>query len=492
MINDTYEIKCKTILESLNNCEDVAQRKLKVKDINFSIIFIQDITNSNTISDFIIKPISELDNSTQDNLKEYIIENVITGREVKENTNYSDSISELLKGKTLIVCDKLNCILSVDTTQFKCRSITEPPIASVIKGPREGFTENIKDNLGLIRKRLATSNLVIKSITIGRETNTLINVLYLKNIADKSIVDKVIERISNIDIDGIVDSHYIANYLQDRRNSIFKQVGSSEKPDVITAKMLEGRIAIIVDGSPLILTVPYILYESFQDAEDYYKNFHHASFTRWLRFIGAAMAVLLPGCYVALQLYHYSIIPIKFLVTIANTTSGLPFTPLFEVVFIILLFEILNEASVRMPQYLGMAMSVVGALILGDTAVKAGLISPPAVMIVALSGITIFTVSDISNQLSLLRIAFTIMGGILGFYGIILSCIFLIAYLNDFDSYGSPYLSPLSPQVDNDFKDYLTMQNITQRITRPKSIKNINHTRQKRKNKKYENEKSNC
>jgi len=480
MIKDNFDIKCKNILNQLNNCQDVICRNLKVKDITFSIIFIQDITNSDTISDFIIKPITEAKDIDNENIEKYLIETLITGREVKSNNNYNDVINELLKGKTLIICDKTQNILSVDTTQFKSRTISEPPIASVIKGPREGFTENIKDNLGLIRKRLATPNLVVKSLTVGRETNTLINVLFLKNIADPSIVDKVIKRISQIDIDGIIDSHYVANFLQNRRNSIFKQVGSTEKPDVITAKMLEGRIAIIVDGSPLVLTVPYILYESFQDAEDYYKNFHHASFARWLRFIGAAMAILLPGCYVALQLYHYSIIPLKFLVTIANTTSGLPFTPLFEVVFIILLFEILNEASVRMPQYLGMAMSVVGALILGDTAVKAGLISPPAVMIVALSGITIFTVSDISNQLSLLRIAFTIMGGILGFYGIILSCIFLIAYLNDFDSYGSAYLSPLSPQKDNDFKDYLTMQNITQRITRPESIKNINTIRQKR------------
>lgn len=489
MIKDNFELKCKKILDKLNNCQDVICREIKNYNINFVIIFIQDITNADTISDFVIKPLIESKNIETEQLEEYITTTIITNREIKSNSDYETVINELLKGKTLIICNKFNNVLSVDTTQFKSRAISEPPIASVIKGPREGFTENIKDNLGLIRKRLSTPNLVVKSLTIGRETNTLINVLYLKNIADNRIVEKVINRISQIDIDGIIDSHYIANFLQDRRNSIFKQVGSTEKPDVITAKMLEGRIAIIVDGSPLVLTVPYILYESFQDAEDYYKNFHHASFARWLRFIGAAMAILLPGCYVALQLYHYSIIPLKFLVTIANTTSGLPFTPLFEVVFIILLFEILNEASVRMPQYLGMAMSVVGALILGDTAVKAGLISPPAVMIVALSGITIFTVSDISNQLSLLRIAFTIMGGILGFYGIILSCIFLVAYLNDFDSYGSAYLAPLSPQKDNDLQDFLTMQNITQRITRPKSIKNTNPIRQKRN---YNNENKNA
>jgi spore germination protein KA len=295
-------------------------------------------------------------------------------------------------------------------------------------------------------------------------------VVYIDGIADKKVVDAVKKRISSIDIDGVLDSHYIAQYLEERKNSMFKQVGNSEKPDIVAGKLLEGRVAVLVDGSPIALTVPFIFIEDIQSSEDYYNNNKRASFVRWIRLISIFISVLSPSLYIAIILHHYKAIPLKFLITIINTTKGLPLTPFAEILFVLLLFEILYEASLRMPKYLGMALSIVGALILGDTAVKAGLISPPAVMIVAISGLCIYCVPDQAPQLYLLRLLFTFAGGALGIFGITALGIFLLMYLCDFDSYGGAYFAPVAPLIKGDLKDAMMRTHITDMKTRPKSF----------------------
>ena len=279
----------------------------------------------------------------------------------------------------------------------------------------------------------------------------------------------------------MVDSFYIASYLQSKPSSIFKQVGDTEKPDIWVSKMLEGRIAIVVDGSPIVLTVPFILIEDLQSSDDYYSQPIKVAFLRILRLIGVVLAVLLPGTYVAIQLYHYKILPTEFLITIMDTTQGIPFTPFTEVLFIVLLFEILYEANLHMPQYMGMALSIVGALILGETAVNAGLVSPPAVMIVALSGLTFYVVPNQASQFSLLRILYVFVGATLGLFGILAFSVWVMSYLSSFDTYESAYLAPATPYIKADMKDFLVKAPLTQMKTRPRSIANNkrNRTRQK-------------
>ena len=465
------------ILEKLNHNSDVVCRNLIICGKNIDILYIKDISNYEIISQDILLPLARIDKLGIDIDINYLNNSVLTAGNIDTSSDINMAVDEMLKGKAVISMSGENNFLIVDATKYNTRAIEEPPTSAVLKGPREGFNENIKNNVSMVRRRVATPNLMMHDINVGKQTSTAVTVMWLKNVADNSIVQAIIAKIKSINIDGVVDSNYIAEFLQNRKNSIFNQIGTSEKPDIITAKLLEGRVAVFVDGSPIVLTLPFVLFETFQNSSDYYTKHHHSTLSRWVRLIGILFAVILPGFYVAVQLYHYDIVPLKFLVTIMNTTSGLPFTPLFETLFIILLFEILNEASVRMPKHLGMAMSIVGALILGDTAVKAGLISPPAMMIVALSGITLFVVSDLSEQLSLLRLGFTLMGGLLGLYGVILGGIFLVAYLNTIDSYGAPYLSPLSPHIRSDMKDFLNMAPLTDMKKRPKSFKNKNRTR---------------
>ena len=342
-----------------------------------------------------------------------------------------------------------------------------------------GFIEDAEANLQMIKARIKHKDFKFTELTVGRYTRTRVVVAYLDSVADPKSVEKVHQRIKEINIDGIVDSNYIAGFLQDEKVKMFRQVGSDEKPDIIAAKLLEGRIAVFVDGSPQVLTVPYILFEDVQQSDDYYAMSASVSLRRFIRLAGCVIAILLPGFYIAVQLYHYSIMPLNMLIAITGTSQSSPFSPMIEVLFVLVLFEILYEASLHMPKHISSVTGIVGALVLGDTAVRAGLLTPPAVLVAAMSVITMYIIPDLASQISLLRFVFALVGGILGLYGIVLAGLLLIIYLASLDSYGAPYLAPYAPYIKEDTKDGIFKSDIREMKTRPKSIPNINKTRQR-------------
>ena len=302
---------------------------------------------------------------------------------------------------------------------------------------------------------------------------------FINGVADKKVVEEVKKKIQSIKIDGVIDSYYILSFLEKRPDSLFKQIGNTEKPDIVASKLLEGKVAIIVDNSPIVLTVPFILMEDLQSSNDYYTNHHYSSLVRIIRVLGLMIAIIAPGFYLALQLFHYNVLPLNFLITIANTTQGLPFTPFLEILFIFLLFQILYEVSLRLPSYLGLATSIVGALILGDTGVKAGLISPPGVIIVALAKIALYTVPEEQSQITVLQILFIILGGSLGILGIVTGFVYIVNYLNTLDDFSTPYLSPYAPRIANDLQDALIKQPINEMKSSPQSFPNKNKERVK-------------
>ena len=418
--------------------------------------------------------------SKSSNIIDYILKNILIIGKLEVNDDLDALVKEITKGKGIMFVDTCSKYIILDLEKVQQRAITEPPTSAVAKGPRAGFVESIKTNISCIRKILATNNLKIETTNVGKYSNTMIAVMYIEGIADKKIVNAIMEKIKKINIDGIIDSYYVASFLEEHKYSIFREVGQSEKPDIVSAKMLEGRVTILVDGSPIALTLPFMLFEDLQSSNDYYSENSHSSFVRILRFLSILITIALPGVYIAIQLHHYKAFPLKFLVTIINTTQDLPLTPFLEMLLVLILFEILYEASLRMPKYMGIAMSIVGALILGDTAVKAGLVSPPSVMIVAVSGITLYTVPDQSEQISILRFVFTVVGGILGIYGMVLFGLYLLIYLNDFDSYGVSYLSPYAPYYEEDTKDGIFQRDLLMMRKRPKSLHNKNKTRIRR------------
>ena len=470
------------IKKLLHDSSDIKSRSVQFFNTNLTICYIAEITDNILLNDTLIDPILTYSFKQEDDIISTLKNNTLSTIELLEYKNLSEAADALLIGKALILIDDANCILGCDVEKITVRAIAEPPTSVVIKGPREGFNESLKYNLALIRRRAKSTDLVVNMLEIGELTKTQVCVTYFNSVADKKVVKEVLRRLNNIKIDGIIDTHYLISYLQKNPKSLFKQIGDTEKPDVLVAKMLEGRVGIMIDGSPIALTLPFILIEDLQNSDDYYSQPHRVTFVRILRFIGVVLAVLLPGVYVALEKYHYKILPTEFLVTIMNTTQGIPFSPFVELLFVVLLFEILYEANLRMPQYFGMAMSIVGALILGETAVNAGLVSPPAVMIVALSGITFYIIPSQASQFSILRLISLIVGACLGLYGILLFCIFILSYLSSFDSYNSAYLAPTAPFIYDDQKDFFRRRIVKEMQKRPKSIANNKNNLDRSKN----------
>ena len=468
--NVEHEIK--KIKNELHNSFDVVDRVLQKGNIIVGFIYLKSFTDNLIFSTAIYEPVSSFDKQLDfDNIK-----NLVQANDTKE-IKKEEIVENILKGAVVILTNTSQKILSVDIQKFNARAPSEPPTTPVIQGPREGFTEDIKTNIGLLRKRFYSPDLVLKNLSVGRRTKTQIIIAYLDNVADKKTVKEIEKKLKKIDIDGVVDSYYLIPFLAERPNSLFKQIGNTEKPDIVCAKLLEGRVAIMVDNTPMVLTVPFVLLEDLQNTNDYYTNYIYSTLLRFVRLIGSLFAILGPGIYIALQLFHYNVLPLKYLITIADSTQQIPFTPFIEILFISLLFQILYEVSLRLPSYLGLATSIVGALILGDTGVKAGLISPPAVIVVAIAKIALYTIPEQSAQITVLQFIFLLIGASVGLFGIIGGAIYFVGYLNSIENFKTPYLAPFSPFILKDNKDGIIRVPITTMEERPFSFSTPNKRR---------------
>lgn len=463
----------KTFNSWFNKDSDITTRKLVKFGKQIFVCFVDCMVDKKLIADSIISPILQIKNdiSTQK------IFNHLSTYNASIIKSKQDAISAVLSGGVILFVEGSQSAIFASVADYKTRSITEPPTSQVTKGPREGFVEDININLSLIRKRLKSPNLAVKNIVVGKQTQTKVSIVYLSDIADEKLAKDVEKKLSDYQIDGIIDSYYITTILEDGKLKLLRRVGNSEKPDVVTSRLLEGRIAIVVDGSPIVLTIPFLLIEDLQSPEDYYQIEARASFLRIIRLVGLVLGVLLPGIYVALQSYQYKILPINFLVTLLSSIEGISLPPLLEILFVLFLFDILAEASARMPKLLGMALSIIGALVLGETTVQAGIISPPSIVVVAISSIMLFIIPDDVPQIGLLRILFTIVGGVAGFYGMLMSFIMASTYLVSADGYGVPLLSPYAPTNKHDKQDAILKTSLLNMKKRPQTIAKKNKTR---------------
>ena len=402
--------------------------------------------------------------------------------ETKDADSAESACDEILAGNPALLIDGVAGAIVLGTKKIAVRAVAEPQTAITVKGPREGFIEDVKTNMGLVRRRIKSPALRLDTLQAGRYSKTNVCVVYLDGITDAKTVSAIKERIAAAEIDGVPDSSYIAQFLAKKPYSLFKQVGTTEKPDVFCAKLLEGRAGVLVDGSPIALTLPYMLSEDFQGAQDYFVSPYRATLSRLLRLLAVIVALYLPAFYVAAQLFKLQLLPFALLLTVSGGIRGIPLSPSLELFFLLIVLEILIEASVRMPKYVALALSVIGALVLGDTAVKAGLVSSPAIIIVALSGIAAYTVPDLTGTLSLVRIAFVVVAGSIGTYGILLLTALLLYYLVSADGYGVPLLAPFAPLIRSDLKDSLLKADIYALRTRPAVFRGKNKTRLRIKN----------
>lgn len=467
-------LKNKKILKALLCSDDVIFFEFTAGSKNALAVYVDSITDKETLGLQVIFPLKNA-NVSQSVKK---LAKTITCANVKTVTEIKEAANEVLNGSTVILIDGKAGGFAADVKKFDVRAIAEPPTELAIRGPRNGFIESIKTNLSLVRRYLKTTALKIETTEIGKYSSTTVAIMSIDGITDPSLVKKVKEKLKSVKIDGVPDSSYLSKILYERKNSLFKQVGSTERPDVLIERMLEGRIGILVDGSPFALTLPYLLIEDFQTAEDYYISHYRANLVRALRVLAIFLSVFLPGLFVSAQLFHLQLIPLNFLLTIVNSIKGIPLSPSLEMFFLLLIFEILNETSIRMPKYVGMALAVVGALVLGETAVNAGLVSTPAVLIMAMSGISIYTVPELTETTSILRFIVLLIAGSIGGYGIVLTEAFLTCYLCASENYGVPYVAPYSPLIPNDLQDGIYMSDVTSMPLRPQALNAKNKRRQ--------------
>jgi spore germination protein KA len=383
----------------------------------------------------------------------YLKDSAINLNAVKEINTINEAINAVLNGDTAFFMDGSSTALIMNTRTWAHRGVQQPETEPVVRGSREGFTETLAVNISQIHRKIKDPDLCFESIPLGRRTRTEVCVVYIRNIANPKIVAEVWRRLRRIDIDAVLESGYLEEFIQDAPFSIFPTVGNTETPDKFSAKILEGRVGILVEGTPFALTVPFLFIESFQVAEDYYSRSFFTSLIRLIRFLALHITIVLPALYVAIITFHPNIVPETLLLTIARTREGIPFPAFVEALLMGIFYEMFREGSVRMPRIVGQAVSIVGALILGEAAVNAGIISPIMVIITGLTAVSGFLLPPQTDSITLLRIPLLVIASFLGIFGIIWSYIFIVIHLASLRSFGAPYCSPIMPLTFADLKD---------------------------------------
>jgi spore germination protein KA len=411
--------------------------------IRCSTIFIDGMVNNDYISENIIRPIlnADLSKDNPDNIFYKLLNQILPSSDVKESTDIYEIVNCIIGGDTVLLVDHSSSALIIDSKDFKVRAIGEPTSEKALRGSKEGFTESLITNLSLIRRRAKNTNLKFQFKRIGKETNTNICLCYIEGTVQDKILNELITRLDQINIDSVLDSQYIQEMIQDTPLSPFETVGSTERPDVVVGKLLEGRIAILVDGTPFALTVPFLFIEYFQTGEDYYNNYFFMSFNRIIRIIGFIFTVSVPALYISIVTYNQEMIPTNLLLSIYAARENVPLPTIVEAILMIFSFEVLREAGTRLPSDLGEAISIVGALVLGQAAVDARLVSAPMVIIVAITGIVGLLNIKIVGATIFLRFIFLVLSAFLGIYGYLFGIIGFIVYLMSLRSFGVNYMN---------------------------------------------------
>lgn len=443
------------------DCSDIVFRQLsytphKEGSQEVVLVFIDGLVDSSIINDGVIKQINiyfKEEKTTK--LEINILKNIILVNDIKVSSSFDEIIECLLSGLTVLFIEEGDEALLLNTRGWESRAVDESTVETVIRGPKEGFVEDIRTNTAMIRRKLRDPNIKIKNLKIGDRSNTNVAIIYIDDIINRNLLDYIIEKLENVKIDAIFDSGYIEQMIEGNSFTIFPQVQITERPDKVCANLLEGRISIIVDGSPDALIFPVGLAQFFQSPEDYYERVIFANIVRFIRFIGFLIATTFPAIYVAITTFHQEILPTLFILDIAKSRVQVPFPPVIEALLMEGTIELLREASSRLPIRIGQTIGIVGVLVIGDAAVRAGIISSIMVIVVAITAIGsyIFPHFSTSYAMRFIRLPMIIMASSFGAFGIIITWSLIIAHMCKLNSFGYPYLTPLAPTNTEDFQD---------------------------------------
>ncbi|MDU0201236.1 spore germination protein [Paenibacillus sp. PFR10] len=456
-----------------HNSSDIVFRHVQMAGHNhWLIIYFATLVEEELINDHILKPLIAASERQEEIAKtEWLDDQSISLGMTSVISKVTDIVKQVLNGHAAVItignCDAMMVKVNAKST----RSLDEPTSEPVIRGPRVGFIENISRNIGLIRSLIKTSRLKMESFILGELSQTQVVITYIVGIASETIIEEVRERVGRIKIDGILDSGYVEEFIEDSPFSPFPLVHSTERPDVVAAELLEGKVAILVDTSPFVLIVPMTFWTGLQASEDYYIRWPIATFVRWIRFLFISIAIFAPPLYVAITTFNQEMIPTNLVLSIASSREPVPFPAVIEAFLMEIIFEALREAGIRLPRQIGQAISIVGALVIGQAAVLAGIISAPVVIIVSITGIAAFTIPRYSfaNGIRLLRFPMLLLAGTLGLYGIVIGLLGIVLHISSLRSFGVPYFAPATPMTFSELKDVIIRAPIWAKTQRPKA-----------------------
>ncbi|MBQ2327039.1 MAG: spore germination protein [Clostridia bacterium] len=458
-LNGSYEHDIK-LMENLT----AGDPTIKLRDfegrynpgIRCRIFFSDGMVSSQLLSDGILEPIINFRGELpKDEVLDYMALAVLELPEVRHSNDSSDMAEALNYGDVLLFAEGQPGALIIGCKNFTYRGISEPEEEKVARGPREGFTEPIMINISMLKRRLRTHKLRIDMVTVGDRTSTACGVISLDGVTDEKLVKHVKELVEKIKIDGILSSNYISELIDPAPFGFFRRIGSTARPDVAAAKLLEGRVLIMVDGSPQVLTLPFVFLEHFQSPEDYYVTWHHAAFSRALRMAAFALSITLVPVYVAVLNYHPGTFPTMMIMNIVALQQATPFSALTESVLLLIAFDLLREAGLRTPASVGQTLSIVGALILGQSAVEANIVSPSMLIVVALSGVTGLIINDLRNQVVLIRFMLLALGAAAGLWGIAAGMTIVLGRMAEIGSFGADYLTGMPLNAQGSHEDSL-------------------------------------
>ncbi|UOQ50424.1 spore germination protein [Gracilibacillus caseinilyticus] len=485
-IYDQLDKNIECITQLMGNSTDLITRKFAVQNHQAAIIFLEGLVDKELIQHYLLTPLIEKSNDLNEDVidrndaYQFMYKSVITTAELLEIHSYNTLLKHLLAGDTILLMDGMEKGFAIGSKGASERNVEQPTTQQVVRGPKDCFTESIGVNISLVRKRIKDPNLWQESFRIGRQTQTKVSIVYLNGIVSPEIVEEVKNRLAKIDVDAVLEGGYIEELIQDSKHSPFPTVMNSERPDAISAGILEGKVAIFVDGTPFTLLVPSLFIDFLQSNEDYYQRSDIATAIRLLRFLAFFLALLTPSLYVALTTFHQEMIPTTLLISLAAQREGIPFPAFVEALIMEVTFELLREAGIRLPNAIGAAISIVGALVLGQAAVDAGIVSATMVIVVSLTAISsfIFPNYSLTSSVRILRFGFMILAATLGLFGIFIGLLLLALHITSLRSFGVPYIAPFAPFIKKDQKDALVRESREELTTRPRLINQRNVKRQ--------------
>ncbi|WP_428910953.1 spore germination protein [Niallia sp. Krafla_26] len=443
----------KIITNALGNTSDLKTEKVKIAEVDSIIFYLESVIELRELQKMFFNKETSFGNqkTSLDPQSEEEMENLCNdlfggGRYQFIQTD-DDVINHMLNGNIIMAIKTFPKFISINIPIENTRSIEEPSTQTVIRGPKDGFIEGYVTNQSLIRRRIRNSKLRFEEFTLGKDTKTKVAIGYMDGIANESIIEEVRKRLNKIKVSAIFESGNIEELISDKSSSVFPLALNTERPDTTAAHLIEGKICIIVDGSPFVLIVPAVFTDFFTSSEDYYNHFVMSSFLRVIRYLSFLIVLIVPSAYVGVLTYHQELIPTYLLLNIIAQREGVPFPAVVEVLLMELVFEILREAGIRMPRAVGQTVSIVGALVIGQAAAQAGIISNIMVIIVAITATANFVapVYSLSAATRILRLILVPIAAFLGLYGVLLGLIVMVAHLASLRSFGVPYLAPIAP-----------------------------------------------